>query len=49
VENISEARSRIRDTDFAAETLTQQKIMQQAGTSVLANANQVALSLLQNI
>ena len=50
-ENLSESRSRIRDTDFAAETaaLTQANIMQQAGTSVLANANaqpQIALSLL---
>jgi flagellin len=54
VENISEARSRIRDTDFASETakMTQAKILQQAGTSVLSNANtqpQVALSLLQNL
>jgi flagellin len=52
VENLAEARSRIRDTDFAAETatLTQANIMQKAGTSVLANANvqpQVALQLLQ--
>jgi len=51
VENLSESRSRIADTDFAAETakLTQSNIMQQAGTSVLANANQqlqIALSLL---
>lgn len=54
IENFGEARSRIRDTDFAAETaaLTQANIMQQAGTSVLANANtqpQIALKLLQNI
>ncbi|MEZ4742476.1 MAG: flagellin [Bdellovibrionota bacterium] len=50
-ENLSESRSRIRDTDFAAETakLTQSNILQQAGTAILANANQqpqVALSLL---
>lgn len=50
-ENLSESRSRIRDADFAAETaaMTQANIMQQAGTSVLANANtqpQIALSLL---
>lgn len=50
-ENLSASNSRIRDVDFAAETanMTQQNIMQQAGTSVLANANQqpqVALSLL---
>jgi flagellin len=54
VENLSESRSRIRDTDFAAEsaTYTQNKILQQAGTSVLAQANQepgVALSLLQGL
>lgn len=51
VENLEESRSRIRDTDFASETanLTKSNILQQAGTSVLANANtqpQVALSLL---
>lgn len=50
-QNMEESRSRIKDTDFAAETakLTQANILQQAGTSVLANANsmpQVALSLL---
>lgn len=51
VENLTAAESRVRDTDFALETanLTQQQILQQAGTSVLANANQqpsVALKLL---
>ncbi|MFP8965828.1 flagellin domain-containing protein [Pokkaliibacter sp. CJK22405] len=51
VENVSEARSRIRDTDFASETanLTQNQIIQQASTSILSQANQVpqiALSLL---
>lgn len=50
-ENLSEANSRIRDTDFAMETAkyTQANILQQAGTSVLANANQqpqIALKLL---
>ncbi|NRA45411.1 MAG: flagellin FliC [Oligoflexales bacterium] len=50
-ENLMEAQSRIRDTDFASETakLTQQNILQQAGTSILLNANsqpQIALSLL---
>lgn len=50
-ENLSEARSRISDTDFASETakMTQASILQQAGTSVLASANtqpQIALSLL---
>ena len=50
-ENISGARSRIMDTDFAAETanLTKFQITQQASTSILAQANarpQAALSLL---
>jgi len=52
LENISEARSRFRDTDFAAETatMTQAKILQQAGTAVLSQANaqpQIALELLR--
>jgi flagellin len=51
VENISAARSRIRDTDFAKETaeLTRSQILQQASTTVLSQANQrpqAALSLL---
>ena len=50
-ENESDARSRIRDTDFASETasLTQNQIIQQASQTVLSQANQrptVALSLL---
>ena len=50
-ENVSGARSRIRDTDFAKETaeLTRQQILQQTSTTVLAQANQrpqAALSLL---
>ena len=50
-ENQADARSRIRDTDFASETaaLTQNNIIQQASQSVLAQANQrptIALSLL---
>jgi flagellin len=50
-ENLSAARSRIQDADFAAETaaFTSNQIIQQAGISVLAQANQqprVALSLL---
>ncbi len=50
-ENSSAARSRIRDTDFAQETamLTKNQILQQAGTTILAQANQLpqaALSLL---
>jgi flagellin len=49
--NVSDARSRITDTDFAAETaeLTRNQIIQQASTSILAQANQLpqaALSLL---
>jgi len=51
-ENLSAARSRIQDTDFAAETaeLTRNQILQQAGTAMLAQANQISqgvLSLLQ--
>jgi flagellin len=51
-ENLSAARSRIRDADFAAETaeLTRAQILQQAGISVLAQANaapQSVLALLQ--
>jgi flagellin len=52
VENLSAARSRIKDADFAAEAanLAQQTIMQQAGAAILTQANQfpsVALKLLQ--
>ena len=41
-ENQTAARSRIMDTDFAAETasLTRAQILQQAGTAMLAQANQ---------
>ena len=51
-ENISSARSRILDADFAAETaeLTRTQILQQAGISVLSQANaqpQLVLALLQ--
>jgi len=50
-ENVTAARSRIRDTDFAQETanLTKFQIQQQASTTILAQANQrpqAALSLL---
>jgi flagellin len=50
-ENLTSARSRIQDADFAAETatLTRAQILQQAGTSILAQANtlpQSALTLL---
>jgi flagellin len=51
-ENLSAARSRIMDADFAAETaaLTRAQILQQAGVSILAQANslpQMVLKLLQ--
>ena len=52
-ENLAASRSRIRDTDFAKETaeLTRTQILQQAGTAMLAQANQVpqnVMSLLRN-
>ncbi|WP_019530934.1 flagellin [Dasania marina] len=52
IENASAARSRIRDADFAVETanLTRAQILQQAGTAMLTQANQIpqgVLSLLQ--
>ena len=52
VENFSAARSRVLDTDFAAETanLTRSQILQQAGVAMLSQANslpQLVLSLLQ--
>lgn len=51
-ENLSSANSRIKDADFAAETaaLSRSQVLQQAGISVLAQANarpQQVLSLLQ--
>ena len=47
-ENLSASRSRIQDTDFAAETanLTKSQILQQAGTAILAQANAVPQSVL---
>jgi flagellin len=50
--NVSDARARIQDTDFATETaeLTRNQIIQQAATSILSQANQLpnaALSLLR--
>jgi len=52
VENLSASNSRILDADFAAETakLSKSQVLQQAGISVLAQANarpQQVLSLLQ--
>ncbi|MDW6001560.1 flagellin [Vibrio mangrovi] len=51
-ENVEASKSRIKDTDFAKETtqMTKAQILQQAGTSILAQAKQLpnsALSLLQ--
>jgi flagellin len=52
IENLATSNSRVRDLDFAAETaiFTQQRILGQAGTSVLSQANQtpeLVLSLLR--
>jgi flagellin len=52
IENQSTARSRIQDADFASETanLTRSQILQQAGSAMLSQANQVpnnVLSLLR--
>ncbi len=52
VQNLSAARSRITDADFAAETanLTRMQVLQQAGTAMLSQANaapQSVLSLLR--
>jgi flagellin len=51
-ENVESSKSRIKDTDFAKETtqMTKAQILQQAGTTILAQAKQLpnsALSLLQ--
>jgi flagellin len=51
-ENVSAARSRVQDADFAAETanMTRLQILQQAGVAMLSQANaqpQMVLSLLQ--
>ena len=48
VTNLSAARSRIEDADYAVEVsnMTRAQILQQAGTSVLAQANQVPQSVL---
>ena len=50
-ENVSASRSRIQDADFAIETaqMTKNQILQQAGTTILSQANQIpqaAISLL---
>ena len=48
-ENQTAAKSRIMDADFAAETaaLTRTQILQQAGTAMLAQANQIPQQVLQ--
>ena len=47
-ENAAAARGRIQDTDYAAETanLTKNQILQQAGTAILAQANQLPQAVL---
>nr|WP_305138061.1 flagellin [Escherichia sp. E2586] len=49
VNNLSESRSRILDADFASEVseMSRANILQSAGTSVLAQANQVPQNILQ--
>ena len=49
VENLSASESSIRDTDMASEmtNYTKQQILQQAGTAMLAQANQAPQSVLQ--
>ena len=49
VESLSASRSRILDADYATETanLTRQQILQQAGTAMLAQANQTPQQVLQ--
>jgi len=48
VENQSAAKSRITDADFAAETanLSRAQILQQAGTAMIAQANQMPQQVL---
>ena len=47
-ENLAASESRIRDTDMAAEmvTFTKNNVLLQAGTAMLAQANQVPQSIL---
>ena len=47
-ENLSAARSRIQDADFAKESaqLSRNQILQQAGTAMLAQANQATQNVL---
>jgi len=48
INNLSASRSRIEDADYAVEVsnMTRAQILQQAGTSVLAQANQVPQTVL---
>ena len=48
-ENLSASRSRIQDADFAAETanLSRAQVLQQAGTAMVAQANQLPQLVLQ--
>ena len=48
-ENVAAARGRIMDADFATETanLSRAQILQQAGTAMLAQANQMPQQVLQ--
>ncbi|MFO6421782.1 flagellin, partial [Hylemonella sp. W303a] len=48
-ENLSASRSRIQDADFASETaaLSRAQILQQAGTAMIAQANQIPQGVLQ--
>jgi flagellin len=48
VENLAASESRIRDTDMAAEMVefTKNQVLQQAGTAMLAQANQIPQSIL---
>ncbi|MBK7655529.1 MAG: hypothetical protein IPJ18_10880 [Betaproteobacteria bacterium] len=47
-ENLSASRSRVQDADFAAETanLSRAQILQQAGTAMIAQANQLPQGVL---
>jgi flagellin len=47
-ENLSASRSRIQDADFAAETanLSRSQVLQQAGTAMVAQANQLPQGVL---
>ena len=49
IENLSASESRIRDTDMAQEMMsfTRAQILSQAGTAMLAQANQVPQGVLQ--